>query len=192
MIKAARALLMLLFLSLTTSLYAGTEPLVRLPEPETPQTPKTLPKERDIKGLLLLGIGGGGFLSSGAQSGAVLFSAEAGFRFRRLFELSLSYRLKASFPEDEAQSLVHACMLEGRGFLWRGLYLGAGLGLAVAELRLAPYQEFTPGAAWLLALGYRHDISRYFGVFGELLATQHYTKGLYTAIGADVGLSVYF
>lgn len=187
-----RLIAMMIFLSLAPALCASAETPVSVPAPEPTTTPAAASDERAIKGLLLAGIGGGGYFSSGAQTGALLFSAAAGFRFRHSFELGLSYRLRAGFPENDARSLVHGCLVEGRGFLWRGLYLGAGLGLAVLDLRLSPYREFTPGAAWLLAVGYRHDISAHVGFFGELFTAQHYTKGLYTALGAQAGIGVYF
>lgn len=189
---AAQTIALLLFFILTTDIYASEGPLISLPAPEAQPAVPAPAKERLLMGVIELGIGGGGLLSKGAHSGAVLVAAQAGLRFRRLFDLTLSYRLKTSFPEGGAQSLSHACMLEGRGFLWRGLYLGAGLGVAVSDLRLAPYQEFTPGAAWLLKFGYRHDFTTHFGLYGELSALEYYTKGLYTAIGTQFGASIYF
>ncbi len=146
---------------------------------------------RFVTVLLEAQLGAGGLFSNHSQSAEMLFSAGAGLGLGEDWSLWLNYGNKFH-PWEDATSSFHTAGIEVRYRLVKGLYLGAGGGVAWSYLAKDGYQESRIGAGWLLRLGYVHYFNSTVGLTAHVLLHQRWIRQLYTDFGALFGPALKF
>lgn len=147
---------------------------------------------RSIKrGAFDLGIGAGGFFSSGSQTASMLMAAEIGYRFTDSWRLSLAYDVKMQ-PWLDSRSLFQTIGPAVRFSFLGGAFISLEFGVALAFVQAGEYQQQRRGLGWGVKTGYVYLPHPNVGLAAQLAVNQRWLSELYTDFGLMLGPAVRF